>query len=377
MLRPASVLVTVLSLVVAASLSGCGLIDERLENCPEETTMDFTMNLVSNMVVELDDKLGSEKDRPLRAALEDYLKPVFVSTVHEVDLSFYDQRRRHERTVHQTEVMDAEQKVFSVRIPASDYMLAGVANLSGVPNVSLHYEEEENRIALVQSSLTKVSPQATAIYSARRRMLVQDAADQHFDVYFHMVNAAAALVLNHDSCEVQSIRAEYEGLADSFRVVDSAYSFDQHAVLKTDVIDVTPYLEAGTKAWVYDAFWTTWTKTPLMVCSVGFPSPDVSTEVIGTAAKIWTINLYVTLADGSTTRSDLYIGKPLQAAHLMIIKGWLLADGSFSPNPPHKPYPSGGGSVDPDPSPSDTSTVCGVSVRLNWDEGLVDNSYIN
>jgi hypothetical protein len=65
---------------------------------------------------------------------------------------------------------------------------------------------------------------------------------------------------------------------------------------------------------VYDIFWTRWKKVPLMLCGVGFPSPNVSSEVIGTYPKIWTIYLYVTLPDNTVTRSEIYIGKPLQAS---------------------------------------------------------------
>jgi hypothetical protein len=94
----------------------------------------------------------------------------------------------------------------------------------------------------------------------------------------------------------------------------------------------------------------------------------VGSAVIGTYPIIWTINLYATLADGTVTRNEIYIGKPLESSQLMIVKGWLTANGSFMNTPPHPPYIPG-----PDPEfpeqPSD-STVVGVTVMLNWTEGM-------
>ena len=104
----------------------------------------------------------------------------------------------------------------------------------------------------------------------------------------------------------------------------------------------------------------------------------MSDEVIGTYPKIWTIYLYVTMPDNTVTRNEIYIGKPLQAGHLLIVKGWLTANGSFTGTPEHKPYnpDPGGPDFPPDPDNPDQpvdSTVVGVSVALNWSEGPVFN----
>jgi len=384
--RLSFVSVCLLCLVAGGVLSGCGWVDERMADCPEESTMTLIIDLVNNKDAELNSKLGSEHDRPVRAALEDYLTDVFAGTAHDVDLSFYDQRRRHERTFHQTLVMDAEEKVVAMRIPASDYLVIGAANVSKVPTVKLISEDEEENISLSQGLSKRVETHPAPLFTARRRMLVNQERDQRFEVNFHMINSAAALVLNCDSCEVKSIRAEYGGLADAFRIADSSFLFSGYSMLKTDVIDVEPYLPSLSAVeyditeeadWIYDEFWTRWTKTPLMVCGVGFPSPAVASSVEGTTIRIWSIYLYVTLTSGSTTLSELSIGAPLPAGSLKIIKGWLLADGSFSPVPPHEPYnPGPGGPFNPDPPTPDSTEVTGVSVSLNWKEGSDYNPII-
>jgi hypothetical protein len=302
---------------------------------------------------------------------------------------FYDQRRRGKMTHEQHEIMDAGQREFEIRLAASDYRMAGSANVSAVPDVTLEGAEGNfDILRLVQKKKEQLPTQPTAFFSARKRLTVRDREDQHYDVEFQMVNAAAALIINRDSCDVKSIRADYGGFADSFKILDSAFAFDNKTLIGTDEIDIMPFMgsdqdvSSETETWVYDAFWTRWKKVPLMVCGVGFPSPNVSDEVIGTYPKIWTIYLYVTMPDNTVTRNEIYIGKPLQAGHLLIVKGWLTANGSFTGTPEHNPYnPDPGGPDFPPeppepPEPANDSTVVGVSVQLNWQSGPEYNPYL-
>ena len=371
-------------LLTAFAPEGCALIDERVKDCPEEITVTCYLNLSSNKDLEMDDKLGTEHDRPVRAALEDYLEHVFVSSVREVDMYFYDQRRRGKMTHEQHEIMDAGEREFEIRLPASDYRVAGAANVSVLPDVALEGAEGNYEVLrLVQKDAELLPSQPSAVFTARQRMTVRDREDQHFDVRFQMANAAAALIINRDSCDVKGIRAEYSGLSDSFKILDSAYSFNNTTLIGTDLIDIVPFtgsdvdISNEAEPWVYDLFWTRWKKVPLMVCGVGFPSPNVSSEVVGTYPKIWTIYLYVTLQDNSVPRSEIYIGKPLQAGNLLIIKGWLTGEGAFTGTPEHAPYnPDPGGPDFPPeppepPEPAGDSTVVGVHVMLNWTEGPV------
>ena len=62
MKRHSFVPVWLLCLVWGATLPGCGLIDERMDNCPEESTLTLTLDLVNNKDAEMDNKLGSRRD---------------------------------------------------------------------------------------------------------------------------------------------------------------------------------------------------------------------------------------------------------------------------------------------------------------------------
>ena len=377
--------VILLTLLLAAWAQGCALIDEKPVDCPGDVTMTLTVSQFDNVEEELADKLSSTKDLPIRNALVDYITPVFTHTVHDVDFSFFDQRKGGIRTVHLADVIDGDQKTFTVRLPASDYRYGLAGNLEANPSVTVADAEKEDELYLIQTGGTSESHRV-GIYSTRRRALVRKDHEEHFAATLAMNNAAAALILNRDSCEVKGIRATYQGMADSFSILDSMYHYDRKTVVKADVIDVTPYMTAtgsdqdlplDASPWGYDMSWTQWTKVPLMVCAASFPSRIIGTDIIGSSVVIWTINLYVDLADGTTTRNDIYIGQPVQAGHLKIIKGWLQANGSFAPTPPLSPTPGGGGGghnppkpPEPDPDPTDTTTVVGVSVMLNWKDGM-------
>ena len=325
-------------LLTAFAPGGCALIDERMKDCPEEMTVTCYLNLSSNKDQEMDEKLGTEHDRPVRAALESYLEHVFVSSVREVDLYFYDQRKRGKMTHEQHELMDAGEREFEIRLPASDYRVAGAANVSALPDVTLAGAEGNYEVLqLVQRDAERLPTQPEAVFTARQRMTVRDREGQHFDVRFQMANAAAALIINRDSCEVKGIRADYSGLSDSFKILDSAYSFNNTTLIGTDEIHILPYVGSDED------------------------------------------NRYVTLPDNTVTRSEIYIGKPMQAGQLLIIKGWLTGDGGFTGTPEHAPYnPDPGGPDFPPeppepPEPPVDSTVVGVTVMLNWTEGLVQH----
>ena len=362
---------------------GCGLIDEDRTDCPEEITLKYSLDLITNKDQELDEKLGTEKDLPIRMALEDYIEGIFVDKAHDVDLSFYDLRKGGQRNERRQEIMDATRREYEVRVKASDYMHLGVANLSNNGQLILTDDEkaEESLLKIDALAAETVPSMTTGVFTARKRMLVRkDEDNQVFEAHLYMMNDAAALVLNVDSCEFRSIRCEYAGLADRFRINDSTYAYDRLIKVHADQIDVEPYLprvsgNGPSYYWAYDGYWTMWTRTPVLFCGVGLPSPNVGTAVIGTSAVIWRIILYVDLMDGTTTRNEIYIGEPLPASSLKIIKGWLLADGTFTAipavpiNPTPTPGPDGPYPPTPPVPPDYVDAVVGVDVTLNWKEG--------
>ena len=354
--------------VLACSLGllapGCRLIDEDRSDCPEDLTIIYTLKLITNLETECDDKLGSVKDRPLREALEDYLKDIFVDLAHDVDLSFYDIEEPGVRAVHRAEIMDAGQATYEITLPARDYMHLGIANMAGERSVSLTGDVYSGTSTLLQNIANHVPSHNTGLFTAREAMKVLQGVDQTFEVNLYMANDAGALIVHRDSCKVQKMWMEVEGLGDRFLVRDSVYKYS-HAVIDADYIDAQPWVDKykesakpATKAGQFASDYDTWTVTPGILCGVGFSSRDAGKATMRTSSGdevLWVVHLYVTLENGSTTRSTIYVGEPLPAGHLKIIRGWLKGDGSFVPGPP---VPGGGDDM-----------VVGVSVTLDWQEG--------
>lgn len=367
---------------LAAGVAACGTPDPVVEAGGGEVTLSCTLNGFSNLEQELNDMLGTDKDLPLRKAVEAQYEKFLAQTSHDVDIAFYDLRKKGAIIVHQQFTMEGGNGVFQLKVPASDYKIAVAANMAAVPQVSLRNGEYVEEAALVEEAADKVESHPAPVYAGRGRMLVKDGDQRSGDMSVSMANTMAVLAINRDSCEIiNGVRAEFLGLADSFLIVDSSCTFNRNTVVKAEVISLDQYMSQSTdlaprQSWAQDVFWTKWTRTPVLVCGAGMPSRTVGTEVVGTRVKVWTIVLYVTLEDGSVTRNEIYIGEPLRTGHLLVVKGWLLEDGSFSPNPPFPDLPPGyyfpSDTTDtPDnPPATNDSTIVGVNVMLDWKEGV-------
>ena len=362
-----------MSIVGLAALSGgCSLIDETLVDCPEEVIVDYHVRLITNKEQELDTKLGTFKNRPLRLAIEDYLSDIFVETAHDADLSFYA-LPDDEREFHAGEIWNAGEKSYILQLPAGDYNNLVAANLADNGVVRLTGDETSAGSYFDQNAEDVVASHKTGLFTARKTMqIIHDhKVRQHFDVDLFMANDAGGILLNVDSCDFRNIRCEIEGLADGFNLQDSTYTYSAHTLVKADLIDAQPYVDKASvqpQPTVTPVMyrWELWKRTPVIFCGVGFSSRTSGTlTTFDNQPVYWAVNLYVTLANGSVTKSTVYAGEPLPAANLKLIMGWLLADGSFVPEPPLPPA----GPPEPDEPESD-DLVVGVDVELDWKPGL-------
>jgi hypothetical protein len=354
-------------------MAACSLIDERLIDCPEDVVVDYHLRLITNKEQEMDLKIGTDKDLPLRQALEDYLSDIFVEMAHEADLSFYT-KPADERVMQATDIWNSSEKRYELQLPAGDYFNLVETNLPGNSVVRLNADEKAATAYLDQTSKDVVPSHKTGVFTGRATMrILERKAEQHFDVDLYMANDAGGIILNVDSCDFSSIRCEIEGLADSFNLLDSTYSYNAKTLVRADLVDAQPYVDkiVGTggpsRSGLYTQhMWERWERTPVIMCGVGFSSRNMTEKFLDGLAVYWIIHLYVTLESGSVTHSTIYVGEPLPAANLKIILGWLLPDGSFTPDPPTP----GPGPLPPDPPVPTDDIVVGVDVQLDWQEGL-------
>ena len=155
-----------------------------------------------------------------------------------------------------------------------------------------------------------------------------------------VVSLNGDLVIEPRNHQVKDIKVYTTGFATGFNIKDSTYVFGANTTLIKAETVTTP--EVGD--WSF--------------CSVNFPSQDPASRVVietedpfvanEEAEKIWEFQVLITNNDGSVTRTVLGIRRPLRAGQLMIIKGFIDDDGSVRP----------------------LDSKVGVSVTLNWNEGM-------
>ena len=330
--------------ILALGLTSCKClfcIDEDLSECRAEPKIEYDLQLITNVTTELETVLNLEAELEVQQELRNYLKNIFTDHAHDVSLYFFDDKEPMEQLVVKHDVMDATQKTYTLTIPRRTYRHIGVANLDENTCVSLRNPENAHSINIVQNQREKAGCHETGLFSARLDMDIDKDAteDQMFYVHLYMLNCASALVLDTEGVDVHGIRAEASGFYGKYDINTDTYD---DSTLGVSVIP--------------DRIAVPHTNNKVMFCAVNMPSYDpekqsrvvVETEEPFIAANadeaLWTYTIYVTMPDGTITKTDLGMSKPLRAGQLKIIKARISNDGSVT---------------------TDDSTV-GVSVTLDW-----------
>lgn len=315
----------ILGTALLVGLAACSTIDEDMSDCGEEFEMEYKLQLITNIETELQSQLTTGKEKLVADALRNHLANIFTDIAHDIDLSFYDTGKDANLLYHQGNVMDDNEKTYTLFLPAQDYLHLALANLQKNSQVSVTGSDSRDQ-ALVQKTGETIESHETGIFTARTEIGVKEDVDQTFHVDLYMANSATALVIENTSgVEVKDIQVYATGFATGFNVNDSTYTF----------VDNPPLIHAQQV--------TTGVDDMLCFCTVNFPSRD---KAVG-EEPLWQYVVYVTLADGSVTKSELKIDDPLKAGDLKIVKAYLQADGSLRPD----------------------DTLVGVSITLDWKQG--------
>lgn len=333
--------------IMATALGGCSMIDEDLSDCGKESKIDYELELITNMSIELETVLDDDLDKDVAEALREYLKNIFTDYAHDVDLSFYDTQADSVRLHHEQTIMNADQRSYTLYLPMQNYMHLAAANLMDNRLVNLADDGYCHPSKLQQAQGDTITPHTTGLFTARLPMKVLDDVDQTFLVRLYMANCAAALVVDTRGYDVSGMKVVGSGFASRFSICDSAYVFDAGApVVKADEIIV----KGGRQK---------------CFCSVNFPSrePKQTRTVIETEEPfiaqegdepLWEFRVYVpkpgsnqSRSGSSITETVFRIRKPLHAGELKIIKGFVNEDGSVMTEAPE----------------------VGVSVTLDWKPG--------
>lgn len=315
-------------MLLAATFTGCALVDEDMRDCETNYNIDYELRLVTNMTTELQTQLSMAADVQVATALQAYLKNVFTDYAHDVNLSFYDVHGDSLRLHHETHIMDATQSSYTLFIPVRKYMHVAVANIAESAQLQLVQDEKCHAAMLQQVVKDTIDTYKKGVFTARLPMDIKEGEDQQFDVKLYTTTCAHALVLDTLGSHIKGMKVFASGFATGFSLADSTFRYNYTPVVRADKVEVgdTP-------------------DEPLCYAAVTLPSRDVTeTKVIidpedDTVTEVadeilWRYFIYTTLSDGTITETVLGVKVPIHAGQLKIVKCTVTDDGVVNPKAP-------------------------------------------
>ncbi|MDY6277542.1 MAG: hypothetical protein SPL35_03865 [Bacteroidales bacterium] len=313
---------------MVATLSGCSLVDDNLDNCDSQFSIDYQLRLETNITTELQTELDLQADLEIRGLLEEYLKNIFADYAKDVDLSFYNVEEPMPREKHMVETMNASESSYTLTLPVQDYRHLAVANIKESSVVKLKNDDNcKTSVLSLETSEEMVPPHNTGIFTARKDIHIESGKNQHFDVRLFMANSASALVLDMTEAQnIQGISAMLEGFATEFNLSDSTYVYGGNKFIGADELTTN---DGATKCFA----------------SVHFPSDEI---VKAAEPYYWDWRVYVKLDDGTITESVIKVSEPILPGHLKVLKAEVKDTGVVT---------------------TDDMSV-GISITLDWHRGI-------
>ena len=154
-------------------LSSCSVIDEDLSDC-NQASLNYDLQLVTNMTTELKTELTTQTDIQLANALKEHLSDIFTDFAHDVDLSFYDTQGDSLLLQKDRHIMDANQASYSLNLPMRQYMHLAAANVVDNDVVTIADDGRCHRSVLQQVVGDTIDSHSTGLFTARQPMDVLD-----------------------------------------------------------------------------------------------------------------------------------------------------------------------------------------------------------
>lgn len=318
--------------IVLLALNGCSLIDDDLSVCDEEITINYHLQLHTNLSVQLQKELATEQEEPVRRALEHWLEPVFADTAVDVDLRFYSEEQ-DELVMRRQGKTTGSHTSFTVTLPKENFAHVTLANLQSNPQMQVMNGDHSSTMNLYVNSSEKLSG-LQSVYTARKTIEVNDSTEQ-IDVSLYMVTSAIAVVIEPSGCtDLVAVNGYVSGGAGSFAVWDSVYTFTSSPDIQLEQVPLPEYGKARLTP-------VRKSDKPAYICmaSVCMPTPE---------DMKWSIQLTATLTENRHTTTTLSVSDPLLAGQLQIIKLQMNEDGELTPV---------------------TNSQIGATVEVDWDNG--------
>ena len=322
--RKINALCTCSLLTMALLPTACSSIDDDLDDCYIDLQAEYELRLVTNENPEL---VRTLSDRPgIADALRQHLSGVFTDNGRDLNLSFYlNGSRSYQRT---EDMNNAPVKQVRMTLEIEDYEHLAIANVQNNGVVTLEGDNSlsqtslslNSQLSTLNSGEAVVASQKSGIFTGRRSFPNMTWGVYSYHMPLYMANCAAAIVLDPRTCKYTDIKVFTTGFATSFSVADSTYHYDNTPLVRSESVAVP-----DTTRWI--AF-----------CGVSYPSKEPSAMARETRSRvdtdapfnyddsgkdIWQYETYVTLADGSVTKSTISIRHPLRAGQLKVLVGYI------------------------------------------------------
>ena len=300
----------------AVATAGCHLIDDDLSVCGADYLINYAMRLETEVQLSIDEELSSDIDKPIAAAIKTWSDPFYSGQAHDLDMSFFSLDGTDELLHHQNDIIDANQKTYTLYIPRKDYRHLAVVNILNNDNMTLMGGEYASSMQITQRDADTLNSHSTAIYTARLPMYMADNdSDLTFNVRLYMASAGVALVVSNESSTIPTVKdVLLGGTATAFHVNDSSYTFSHPSLIRADKLMNRCYavmaMPSKEKEW----------KAESRESKVKSREQEES--------ALLTIRLYSQMPDGKITENILSFPYSLKAGALEIIKVKLNDDGS-------------------------------------------------
>ncbi len=307
-----------LLLPILGLLSSC--INEDLSDCGVNYGLEYEVTLTTNVQTEVSTELTTDVETEVGGRLLSALSGFFAEYANDVNLNFYDWAPPQALNHSEDHYIGGTSASYTIYLPAKDYRHLSVANIAGEPLVEMPATAHADDYRMIQAPGDTIDSHTYGLFSARKDMQVMGDRDQVFHVNLYMQNCAAALVIDPNGVEYTDIKVYMTDLATGFSVNDSTYVYGRAPIIRTQALDTDG--------------------VPLLCYyGTGFPSRELGTagapELRAAAQSgLWRIKVYVTLPEGSTTETILYLPDALRAGQLRIIKAVLVPNGEVKPNNP-------------------------------------------
>ena len=330
--------------------AACCLIDDDLSVCGEELTIDYDLQLHTELSVQLQTELAAETDAPVRRALEKWLEPVFTDRAKDIDLRFYSEEQDDIRKQIQ-EVINDNRTSYTLKLPMESYMHLAVANIEDNREVSMTGGAHSATMELRLPDKKEVGSLNTGVFTARLPMHVNEQT-RHFDVHLYMITAAVALVIDTTGCDsVTALSATMAGSACSFSVRDSVFSYAEERTMLFEQVPMLDMTQNRTTAKLTnsEAHQQRSSSTATLSNSEAVSYACLATVGYATHDDMpWSVTVTATLTDNRHTTTTLTVKEPLKAGTLRIIKLPMNKKGGLEP---------------------DEDQEVGASVKLDWNDG--------